>query len=233
MRTAVLGAVVASLITGGCVTAYAKKVGVVHEVPAGYREVQLSGTTLQVRYKTMRWVAETVDAESGRPPGYTPIPNATTAVADTPDRWISVSLESLPWLTLDRLGPYPPSYELPRDCSTTASAPDPAPAMTVHTSRSPFKDWYSPNAPDYAAPIAAYVEQEDNRRLVLVRASSGDGQRAGATLLAIRSCYHDRPWAPYARAVLVPFAVVADVVTAPFQVFVMLAIFAAIGLRGR
>jgi len=107
----VLGAAVAALLAGGCVTATAMKVGVVHEVPAR------------------------VGAESGRPPGYR--------------------------------------------------------------------------------------EQVDTRRLVLVRASSGDGQRVGASVLAGRSCYYDRPWAPYARAALVPFAVVADIITASFQVLLL------------
>jgi len=213
----VLGAIVAALLAGGCVlTSAALEVGRDREDPTGYREVQLSGTTLQIRYKTGRWVKQSSST------------NAMT-IEETPDRWTSVPLESLPWVALDRLGSDAPSQWVPRDCSMTRSTPDPAPAMTLHAYRSPFKGWYSPDAPDYEAPIAAYVDQGYSRRLVLVRASPVDGQRVVTSLLAQISCYDDRPWAPYARVALVPFAVVADIITSPVQLFYYLKVLGAIG----
>jgi hypothetical protein len=61
------------------------KIGSAQEVPTGYREVQLVGTTLQIHYTTMRRV-------SG--------PRLTAD--DTLDHWSSFSLDSMRWLTLDR-----------------------------------------------------------------------------------------------------------------------------------
>lgn len=208
----VLVAIVAALVAGGCVTESAMKVGSAHEKAYGYSELQLSGTTLQIRYKTMRWVSR---------------PNPK--VEDTPDRWISVSLDSLSWTPVDNLGWATPARRMPLECSMTRSTPEPAPAIALHEYAWPFKRWYSREAPDHDAPIAAYVDNTDRRVLALVRASSGDGQRFVSGLHAgLGSCYYDLPWAPYARAALVPFAVVADIITSPFQViYIVIAVSAA------
>jgi len=89
----VLGTIVVSLILGGCgLTSSAMKVGSAREIPTGYREVQLSGTTLQIRYKTMAFVQQ---------PG-------RITIEDTPDRWTSVSLDSLTWVDTDPLVRTPP-----------------------------------------------------------------------------------------------------------------------------
>jgi len=209
----VLGTIVVALIMGGCLTSSAMKVGSAWEIPTGYREVQLSGTTLQIRYKTMAHVQQ---------PG-----RITTE--DTPDRWTSVSLDSLTWVAVDRLdwNPFFREIPMPLECSLTRSPPEPAPAMTLHRYTWPFKRWYSPGAPDYEAPLALYVDQGDSQRVVLVRVSSSDGQRVVTGLFVVHPCRYDLPWARSARAALVPFAVVGDILTSPVQAFLLIFVAAA------
>src|SRR5215831_17191426 len=142
----VLGAIVAALIASGCVTGSAMKVGAAHETAWGYSELQLSGTTLQIRYKTMTAV---------RRPSF--------KAEDTPDRWISVSLDSLSWTHVDKLGWATPARWMPLECSMTRRIPEPAPTIALHEYEWPFKRWYSREAPDYDAPIAAYVDNTDRR----------------------------------------------------------------------
>jgi len=79
----------------------------------------------------------------------------------------------------------------------------------------PFKDWYSREAPGYYTPVAAYVYPGNRQSLILVKVV--DEQRSVTALGSPTSCSFDRPWAPYARVALVLFAVIADVVTSPFQ----------------
>jgi len=205
-----LGTIVVSLTGSGCVTQSALEVGSAHEYPTGYREALLSGTTLQLRYNTNAHF-------SGL--------GGSTTIENPPDRWTIVSLDSLYWLAADRLGSTLPSEVVPRVCSGTRSTPEPAPAMTLHEYDSPFKSWYSPDAPDYEAPVAAYVDQKNSRLLVLVRLGVSDGKRAMTSLHVVRGCDYDLPWAPYARAALVPFAVVADIITSPFQAIYLLSRF--------
>ena len=102
-----------------------------------------------------------------------------------------------------------------------------APAMTLHRYTWPLKRWYSPGAPDYEAPLALYVDQGDSQRVVLVRFSSGDGQRVVTDLFVVRPCLYDLPWARSARAALVPFAVVGDILTLPVQAFLLIFVAAA------
>src|SRR6267378_7857306 len=47
-----LGTIGVSLTVSGCVTQSALEVGSAHEYPTGYREVLLSGATLQLHYNT-------------------------------------------------------------------------------------------------------------------------------------------------------------------------------------
>src|SRR5262249_875304 len=117
----VLKAIFVSLIVGGCLTKSAMKIGSAQEVPTGYREVQLAGTTVQVQYTTMRRVS-----------------GSHLTADDTLDRWTSISLDSLRWLTLDRVEVAPPRYYVPRDCSETRSASEPAPTMMLHEYQRPF-----------------------------------------------------------------------------------------------
>jgi hypothetical protein len=204
----VLGTMVASLTAGGCVTTSAMQVGAAREMLTGFPEVRLSGTILLVRYKTMTW--------------YGP----SRIIEESPDRWTTVTLDSLSWLELDRLEKFPPYRMLPLECSVMRFTPEPAPALTLHPFTYPFKDWYSPDAPEYQGPVAAFVDPVSPRELVLVRATSGDGGRAVTALNSPYTCVFDRPWAPYARVALVPFAVLADIVTSPFQgiYFLMIAL---------
>lgn len=208
MRVPVLGTMVASLIVGGCVTTSAMQVGAAREMLTGFRDARLSGTALHVRYKTVTWYG------------------SSRVFEESPDRWTTVALDPLPWLELDRLQKFPPYRVLPLECSVTRFTPDPAPALTLHPFKYPFKDWYSPDAPEYQAPVAAFVDPVSPRELVLVRATSGDGGRAVTALNSPYTCVFDRPWAPYARVALVPFAVLADIVTSPFQgiYFLMIAL---------
>lgn len=190
---------VVSLIMGGCVTNSAMMVGSVREILTGFREVQLSGPTLQVRYKTRAWYGPSRVLETSQ------------------DRWTNVSFGSLPWLALERLQMVPPFHNLPLECSVAHSTPEPAPAIALHNYRIPFKNWYSPDAPGYYTPVAAYVDPGNPQALVLVRVSAIDEQRAVTSLGSVYPCSFDRPWAPYARVALVPFAVVVDIITSPFQ----------------
>src|SRR5262249_43732685 len=205
MRRLILATIVGAVFEGGCVTTAALKVGSAHEIQTVYHEVQLSGTTLH-RYGTTRWVVR---------PG--------RHLEDTPDRWISVPLDSLTWIALDRLGTTTPDRELRGDCSLTPSTPEPTPTIQLHDYTTwPFKRWYSPDAPDYNAPLAVYVDPNDRRRLVFVKVSSSDGQRFVSGVFLVRPCDYDLPWARSARIALVPFAVVADVITSPFQAFLLM-----------
>jgi hypothetical protein len=190
--------IVVSLVMGGCVTKSAMMVGSVRELLTGFREVQLSGSTLQLRYQTKAWYGPSDVLES------------------SPDRWTSVSFGSLPWLALGRLQMVPPFYNLQLECSTVRSGPEPAPAIAVHSYRIPFKDWYSPDVPGYYTPVAAYVHPHHPQELVFVRVN-GNEHRDVISLGSTYPCSFDRPWAPYARVALVPFAVLADIVTSPFQ----------------
>ena len=52
---AIVGAVVISLLAGGCVTKSAMMVGSAREVLTGFHEVQLAGRMLHVRYTTKTW----------------------------------------------------------------------------------------------------------------------------------------------------------------------------------
>jgi len=201
-----LGVIVVSLVMGGCVTKSAMMVGSVREVLTGFREVQLAGTTLQVRYTTKAWYGPSRVLES------------------SPDRWTSVAFGSLPWLALDRLQMVPPFHNLQIECSTVSSTPEPAPAIAVHSYRIPFRDWYSPDVPGYYTPVAAYVHPHQPQELLLVRVSGVDEQRTVSSLRSAYPCAFDRTWAPYARVALVPFAVVADIVTSPFQAIYFLMI---------
>jgi hypothetical protein len=205
-----LGMIVVSLTVSACMTQSALEIGSAHENPTGYREVLLSGTTLQLHYNTKAYF-------SGL--------GGSTAIENPPDRWTIVSLDSLYWLGPDRLGSTLPSEVVPRVCSATRSTPEPAPAMTLHKYEGTFKFWYSPDAPDYEAPVAAYVDQKDSTVLVLVRVSASDRKRVVTSLHAFRRCDYDLPWAPYARAALVPFAVLADIITSPFQALYLLSRF--------
>jgi hypothetical protein len=133
----------------------------------------------------------------------------------SPDRWTIVAFDSLPWLALDRLQAAPPFRQLPLECSVAYTTPEPAPSIPLHGYKLPFKDWYSREAPGYYTPVAAYVDPGSPQALMLVKVV--DEQRSVASLGSTTSCSFDRPWAPYARVALVPFAVIADVVTSPFQ----------------
>jgi hypothetical protein len=53
--TPALGVIVVSLVMSGCVTKSAMMIGSVREVLTGFREVQLSGSALPVRYQTKAW----------------------------------------------------------------------------------------------------------------------------------------------------------------------------------
>jgi hypothetical protein len=194
---AIVGVIVISLLAGGCVTKSAMMVGSAREVLTGFHEVQQAGRMLQVRDTTKTWFGP------------------SRVLEGSPDRWTIVAFDSLPWLALDRLQTVAPFRQLPLECSVAYTTPEPAPSIPLHGYKLPFKDWYSREAPGYYTPVAAYVDPGSPQALMLVKVV--DEQRSVASLGSTTSCSFDRPWAPYARVALVPFAVIADVVTSPFQ----------------
>jgi hypothetical protein len=76
------------------------------------------------------------------------------------------------------------------------------------------------------ASITAYYAQG----LVVVRPDPvRPGESVAARVSPPKECHFNEPWAPYARTVLVPLAIVVDIVTAPIQALVMMVVVSGLG----
>jgi hypothetical protein len=183
---------------GGCATSKAMKIGSRVERVAGYQAVYASGDTLVVRYRANLWTE-----------------NSPELLPGSPDRWGVASFGSLRWVPLaslnqDWIGA--PAGELRTGCpaSRTASAPLPP--------QIPLRQYQLlSNGRSGERPITAYAE--GGRPLILLRRNPARPAEAEVTSLETSPlfCRFDEPWAPYARAALVPFAAVFDAATSIVQ----------------
>jgi hypothetical protein len=207
-----LSLILLTQMMGGCATTYATKVGSRVENVDQYLAVHASEETLIVHYKP------TIRSES-----------STTNLPDPPDRWGVARLRSLSWVPLDSLVRdrwKEPTVRLSIECSASRTNPAPAPSIPYTYYSYGLDDQFISFA-SRDEPIAAY----NAGGLLLVRADPArQGAFQAARVGSPSECHYNEPWALYARVVLVPMAIVVDIVTAPIQLIAVIVIVS--GYRG-
>jgi hypothetical protein len=207
-----LSLILLTQMVGGCATTYATKVGSRVENIDQYLAVHASEETLMVHYKP------TIRPES-----------STTNLPDPPERWGVARLRSLSWVPLDSLVRdrwKEPTVRLSIECSASRTNPAPPPPIPYTFYSYSLDDHFISFASRDEAPIAAYYAGG----LLLVRADPArQGAFQAARLLSPSECHYNEPWALYARVILVPMAIVVDIVTAPIQFIVGMVLVSGLG----
>lgn len=188
----------------GCATISATRAGEKFEVIWKYEEIYLSGETLIVRYST----------SSG-----TTMPFQSDSRSIRIERWATASLVSMTWVPLENLDRVSVS-KLHIEEARPSEASDPTNKLILHELQfRPVEDQIHALENAHIGPVSVHV-MNDNP-LHLVRDDPNNPEK----LLVARASpptnrHYDEDWAPFARVVLVPVALVVDVVTAPIQIVV-------------
>jgi hypothetical protein len=201
-------------ITSGCATNFATKVGGRTERLAVYQAVYLSGDVLSVRYSSLVWPEATFETNP--------------RFVNNPERWASGSLSALKWVPLEALDRAP--FEILQVERGHVSIADETGHLLPLRHQPPMstRDVIAVLARDHTGTISVHVRGDSP--LILVRR---DLNQPNILLVARASPpeirHYNENWAPYARAALIPFALVTDVLTAPIQIIALIVI--ALGQR--
>ena len=194
-----------ALISSGCATNLATKVGERTERVAFYEAAYQSGDLVFLRYSAQIW----------------PEPANSRFSANLETRWAVGSLSSLKWVPLAALGQASRGkFEAERNRPSTTS--DVATEVSLH--RYPFmptQDMIEAIKRDHSEPLSAHVSGEAS--VIFLRNDPNSKTGLVVARASLPEIQHvDENWAPYARVALVPIALVADILTAPIQAIAFL-----------
>lgn len=190
----------------GCASISSSRAGERLEIIEKYEEIYLSGETLMVRYSAL---------------SETTMPFQSDSRSFRTERWATALLASMAWVPLENLDRVSVS-KLHIEEVRPSEASDPTIKLILHELQfRPVEDRIHALESAHIGPVSVHVMNNDP--LHLVRNDPNDPEK----LLVARASpprrrLYDEDWAPLARVVLMPVALVVDVVTAPIQIVAFL-----------